>query len=160
VRISTPVGSLVNIDWLYQIRQNRGFIAGGEQAGAVGAYSHIQLYNPANSGRVVIIKKLFVSVDVSALVHVRTYDTALATLITTGINLATGGSAGAGQLKKTTNAAILGTFVVGAWVPSGQIFELVKDWWFLLNQATGILIVPDSANNKIQSWWEWTEIDA
>ncbi len=158
MRLTAAVGSLVNVDWLYSIRQARGFVGHGQQAAVAAQNSHVQLLNPVGSGRTVIVHGLIGVQDLAGYVYVRLHDPALATLLGNGVNLAVGGAASVAELRATTNVGILGTPLRAFGMGATLAYAVVTDWFVLLAPGKGVLMAAGTLNNGLGASYEWIEL--
>ena len=150
-------GPFLNVDWLYEIRNARGFTRGVSLAASVGNLSEIQLFNPAGSGITTIVHRFFASPSPAQVVNLRQFNTGLATLVGTGFNLNVGGAAAVSEIRTANPAAASGTF--WAPIPLDSVTELliVQEWHAMLGAGEGILLSTDVANVALRVRFEWIE---
>lgn len=99
---SSPIG--------YDALTNNNFChAGAATQGAVASeFSHIQILNPAGSGKILYVDNLMASVGAASHIDLLRYDTALTTAVAAR-SLKIGGAAGIGQVRTQTFTTLVGT---------------------------------------------------
>lgn len=158
MRVNYGVSVTATDRWLAEIRAARAFSAGVKRDAAAGLYSHVQLFNPAASAITCIIRLTLASMGTASLIHVRTFDTALGTLVGNGVNLRSGSAGAAAELRTTDNAARLGTAVHILHALATTPIPIGPDWYFELGAARGVLVVPDDVNVNIAATFLWIEV--
>jgi hypothetical protein len=158
MRSGSPAGALLNVDWLYYMRQGKGFGRGASLAASVGNIGHVQLLNPAASGVTILLKNILVGAQAQQAPTLRTYDTALATLVGAGVNLSLGGAAGQGVIRTDVPAAGVGTLMYPFELPAFQNLNPFGDWIAVLAQGKGILVQGGAANLLIDCTFCWVEV--
>lgn len=150
-------GAAVNVDWLYQVRNGRGFTAGTTLGPSPGNYSEIQLLNPAASGKTALVHVVLAAVAVASIIQLNTFDTGLTTDAGAGVNLLLGGAAGVCHIRTDQPAARDGTFVFNYPVAAGIPVPVSNDWYFQLGQGKGFLLCPGIVNVQIGVTFMWAE---
>lgn len=102
---------------LTRVLTGNAYMDFAQQAAVAGQLSHAQLWNPAGSGKNLILSKLSVLPTAVGSVAFGRTNVAHGTLIGNGSSKLLGGAAGTGQLRTTTSAAslltIMGNFGIG-----------------------------------------------
>lgn len=146
--------------WLYDTDQARACIGGAVQSNVAGQYSHVQLINPAASGKVAYVKRAvpFLTNAVAYTVYLKSYDTALASAGDKS-NKIVGGTAPVCDVNKATSASILGTTLTSGvsniyYVP----LEFIKHDPIKLTAGKGLLFVYGVADFNLGAMFEWVEV--
>lgn len=134
------------------------FIGGGNQTNVGSQYPHIQLLNPAASGVQILVDLFYYSNNTTGAIDIRHYDTALTTLIMNGRNVDAGGDAGLGEIRRQTNASILGTQWTVQRVLAGVYAKFTMSSPFLLDAGEGIVVVNDVVNTVVWVTFQWREV--
>ncbi|AXS79858.1 hypothetical protein [Dechloromonas sp. HYN0024] len=152
--------SIINGE-LVRVKSNACFIGAASNAGAAGNYSMTQLWNPAGSGKNLILNKvsLYTVTAAPTGVGLARHNAALATLQGNGTTKFIGaGTASVGELRNTNAAAIIGT-TIGAF--SISLANESKDFPFsepvAIQPGNGIIMWSASLNNNLQTTFQWNE---
>lgn len=134
----------------------------GGTASAIGAadFSHVQLWNPAGSGRILVLETLQISVD-SGSVALRRHTAALANLATAPANKFLGGAAGVGEVRHQANASAIGTSFngsVGASFGQSPINFLNRP--VIIPAGHGLIVSHNTVNINTRAMFEWLELPA
>lgn len=146
--------------WKYETGLARSFMGGFVTAGSVGVYGHVQLLNPAASGKVVYLRSLMAYASVvSAAVALYLYATPLVTNTTTLFNKTLGGAAPIAQLRAAELAALTGTKIMelGLLPVPPTRFLSPGDDPIIIPANTGLMVVGESAM-KVGGYFEWVEV--
>src|SRR3990167_4818810 len=81
--------------WLEQVRLGRAFAAQDSVAGGVGTNGHLQLWNPPGSAVRVLVRMVSLGISVAGAAYLSLYNTAISIPDAQGVNLLSGGAAGA-----------------------------------------------------------------
>ena len=152
---------IVSINEFYQRSLRGEAFFGANVLGPVASnYSHVQLLNPAGTGKNVIITSISVRSTSADFVELRSYATALTTNENT-TNKLIGGSAASGQLHTEAHTARYGTLLSETRGEATTNFRLIlSEEPIVLAPATGILVVPAVVNVGLEATYEWLEVDA
>lgn len=144
--------------WLDEIRAGRAFCGGDKMAAAAAKYSHLQLFNPAASGITVIARAPLCTMPAAQEININYYNTALAT--DTGLtgNLLRAGAASKAAVRKTTNAAALGTTIADVLLGSLAPLLILDQWFCELAAGEGVVIVNTTANADLTVFFSWIEV--
>jgi hypothetical protein len=143
--------------WLSEVRAGRCFARGANLAASVGNFSEVQVFNPIASGKTIAIKAINFGSATAGSINIRTFNTALATLVGTGFNLQSGGAAGVGELRTATPAAEDGAFIGPIPAGAGSAVPVDLGWFIELDQGEGILCNHGTANTGITIFYLWRE---
>lgn len=130
-------------------------VVGG--AASASNYTHCQLWNPAASGVVLNVSRLFGFADagVTAL-FMRHHNTALTQGPGAGVNKFIGGGASVGELRYQANSSALGT---SFWKGTGVTLDFTPTRAPLLIPAGyGLVVVGDVVNKACTVSFEWSEV--
>lgn len=162
-QLQSVSGSYRNQD--ADVPNNRAFFRGDLQLAVAAQYPHVQLFNPAASGKVVLVDQIDAWVSLPALsCRIGAFNTALATLIGTGFNLNQGAAAAVGVLRRESNVAQLGTlwgyFDISTGVTGG--YHMHKPGRplsrpILLDAGEGLVVVGDAVNMQLLAGFWWRE---
>jgi hypothetical protein len=148
-----------NVDqWLTYLKAGQSF-AGGTAIGPVaGQLSHVQLFNPAASGKTLYVRNLFFDISATMSVHLNIDNTQRATDVGTGINLLSGGAASVAHIRRETNAAEQGT-VFNQWSPlANTVIKPYSDWIIILAAGQGLTLVGLTVNTTLEAAFQWAEV--
>lgn len=146
------------LDWPQRVRNSQAFVGFGTQAAVAAVASQVQCFNPAASGRYILVKSIWAYVSVAQDLFLTFYNVAHATLAMTGVCAKNGGTAALGQVRTDTNAAILGTqfrrmaAAAGLWVP------LHNDLVCELSAGQGVNVSQQGVNALVTAAFEWVEV--
>lgn len=143
--------------WYNEIRNSRGFVRGDISGPTAGQYSHVQLLNPGGSGITIVIRRIVVSGPTASQIAVRTYNTALATLVSAGANYNAGAAAATGVVRKEDNVAILGSPILFHRMGADRPCEVVSAWAWQLGAGEGVLLNAEVTNIAVYVSYEWVE---
>jgi len=143
--------------WLAEVRAGRCFARGTNLSASVGNFSEVQLFNPIGSGKTVAIKAISFGSATAGSINIRSFNTALATLIGNGLNLQSGNTAGAGELRTATPAAEDGTFIGPITTGAGVASPVDLGWFFELEPGEGVLCNHFAVNTGITIFYLWRE---
>ena len=137
----------------------QAFLATRGSGPVAGERPHVQLLNPAGSGKRGVLTKIHLSSDVAEPISLRRYNTAL-TGAGTPINKNGLAGTGALQLRDQTNPILLGSFIFNirtqALVQQPLTFG---EWPLILPPGVGLVIGIDTVNTNLVAGFEWIEID-
>lgn len=136
-----------------------GSFAGGVQQAAVAAeYPHVQIFNPAMSGVVVMIDAIVVSSD-SALIAVPSlYDTELTTDDGAWSNLLSGSAAGAAHMRKESLGSLTGPSLVSAYMAANDPWTFHFKYPIQLGSGKGLLVRGTVVNTNLAASFYGREV--
>lgn len=135
----------------------RGGVVGSvRQPGMANEFAHVQLHNAGNV-RLIVVEEIWVRPSVTVVVHLRRLAAAMATLDNTGINRndpATATDGTISQLRRESNAALLGTLGMALTVPDTGL------WWptpiLIPGTSSNILFAASETGIGIEAMFSWT----
>lgn len=135
-------------------RSGKAFQAGVERTAVGGSLSHLQLLNPAGSSVRVQLLYAWISAASQANLTFRSYDTALATLVS-GSNALLGGAAPIAQprFEAIPTANIVGVQLSLWRLASPEVME----YPYVLNPGKGLVIKFESTGVSLIGSFFWTE---
>lgn len=115
-------------------KAGQAFAGANKTAAAAGQYPHVQLWNPAASGKRVIVSEIGIDTSVAGDVAVRWSNAALAALATNpnGVSKMLGGGGSAAEVRAEANAAILG---------AGQLYGIAAATTHIIHKLTEPMII-------------------
>jgi hypothetical protein len=143
--------------WLSELRAGRCFARGTNLAASVGNFSEVQLFNPVASGITLAVKAINFGSATAGSINIRSYNTALATLVGTGFNLQSGGTAALGEIRTATPVAEDGTFIGPIPAGAGAAVPVDLGWFIELGAGEGVLCNHGTANTGITIFYLWRE---
>jgi hypothetical protein len=144
--------------WHDAVQAGAGFFAGHRGNPAAGQYYHVQLLNPAASGKTLKVFHCHAGLNVAQRYQVREYDTALTTLVRNGVNCLSGSAAGVGELRAQSNAAQLGALACEVQTGADLTTDLGDTWPFTLTQGNGMLITSFAVDTGVAAGFWWIEV--
>ena len=144
--------------WLNEIRAARAFARSVALAASVGDFGHIQLFNPGGSGITIIVHKIYPATNNQQEFVIQTHNTALTTLVGTGINLLSGGAAGIGELRTENILSITGTQLYRGRILGSTLIALPLEWFMELGAGEGVLFTTTGSNEAHVDTFEWIEL--
>lgn len=145
--------------WLAEIRAGRAFASQDIQGGAVGVNSHVQLFNPAASGKILVVYRIIPVPTVTGLFFVAMHNTALVTFGSTRVNLLNGGPTGVGQVRRENRAGVGSDLAAVTLIANDPSFPGMG-WWAELGQGEGIVMYPNNQNESFRCGYLWFEVPA
>lgn len=150
-----PVSILSTEDETKLVKIAWGF--GQSNAGGAGVESHVQLFNPANSGTILRAKEVTYWTDALSTILIGLFDTALATNETTvGFQDRRLGGNPVGQIRSATNATVLGSARFRG-ATSGDHLPQVLQLDGYLGASQGIIVANSTSNVQLQASFTWEE---
>jgi len=144
--------------WYSEIRRGRAFAFSDDRGPTVGSFSHIQLFNPAASGVIVITRYAVFATGAGAALEVHTWNTAAVNLSGTGVNLLNGGAGSAARVRWEDNAARQGTSFLSVLVAASDARNILPDWICELDAGEGLTVVPNATNVRLIGGFFWIEL--
>lgn len=135
----------------------RGYQSPGASGGN---YGHVQLMNPAGSGKIVYVDAIEVYVSTAMAGLLTLYNTAL-TAGNAPENCKSGGAAPSSLMRYTLNAAVLGTIIGSTGVPvGGESRRNVLANPIRLDAGKGLCVVGGVVNTGMNATFEFREVTA
>lgn len=140
-----------------------GFSGGASKSGASGEYSHIQLFNPAGSGKRLIVDLAVVSYhngSSPATCFLRNYNTILTDSVTIDTKK-NGAGSGVGILKTQSSATNLGIAKLEKIVPiDGNVAtQFIERGPHILNEGEGLVLILGVVFKFHLANFEWREVN-
>lgn len=140
------------------------FCGNVERAAVAAEYPHLQLFNPAANTKTLYVDAIVASQGLAGVLALKTYDTALTTLVAASavINAKMGSSAGTAELRTDSLAAQvtdsniqnnIQALVCAAEAP--QYFVL--PYPIILQPGKGIVVLPAAVNQSLYASFRWRE---
>lgn len=139
----------------------KDYFWGGSSVAAVASqYGHVQLFNPAASGVLVIVKAVRASVGaaVTGQISLSLYDTALSTNVGTVANMYSGEAASAAQVRTATDASELGSAVDFGERASEDNLWIDCSPGLVIPANKGVLVVSSTVNISVFGYFKFREI--
>lgn len=144
--------------WLSEIRAGRAFRKGSQQgAPGVGQNNVKQLFNPVGSAITVILFRALVLKPTTATVNFGADNTARGANSGFGENLLNGGAIAVGEHRAGSTAGALG-LNTALTLQANVLTQLIYPWGFELGAAEGFSISSATANEALDSMFEWIEV--
>ena len=143
--------------WLEQVRLGRAFGANESNAGGVGTNGHLELWNPAGSGKTFIVHRLSVSLSAAGSITVGIHTSTGSDLTGPGFNLLAGGAAPVGEIREQVFAGSVGSLVWGHAV-LGATPVVVEPVWLLELPAGKGLWINGEVNMTVAMSVSWVEL--
>jgi hypothetical protein len=151
-------GLAQNLDWAYYLRQGKAFSAIGAQTAVGGQNSHVQLWNPAASGVVLLVYNLTIATPAAGFVFGGTYNAALTTQNNQGRNLLLGGANGVCYTRTQSNAGGLPFNAKMYAVPANTNTLPPLPWICVVPQGQGLTFYHNTVNVELDLEFTWVEI--
>lgn len=138
---------------------NQTFMGFCHGAPVAGSYSHMQLFNPIDSGKNVIVKSIFISSPTNGYFSLQRLNTQLTTLLTTGgAPKKIGGSVGKTEQRFQTDATVLGTAMqlltyIAAYIP----FQMKFEEPMVIPPGQSLMTVTGTTNQELPTMFEYYE---
>lgn len=144
---------------LARVKAGACFIGPVNQAGVAGQYSYTELWNPAGSGKNLILNKISAQCLTAAVsLYVARHNAALATLAGNGISKITSGGTGAAELRAGTNAVLVGApmgyFAIAA-ASDSKDFDFSEP--LIIQPGAGVLVNTLLFNVNLSATFQWIE---
>lgn len=143
------------------VKAGRCFVKSSGVGAVAGQYPHVQIYNPAGSGKNVILSKVTVFSAASIRFSLMRYNTPLATLSGAGYAKKASMPDAAAVVRMENNVARLGVpvanFAIGA--PETAV-EVPFAEPFIIEQGGGLVISDWAVNHEIYATFQWSEENA
>ncbi|BEV15566.1 hypothetical protein HBDW_23540 [Herbaspirillum sp. DW155] len=137
---------------------NGAFMGGVQCQAAASTYAHLQLWNPAGSGKNLIIESATYSSSINGGVFFRTNGAVLATLQGNGVAKMAGAPASVGELRYANVAAYQGgNNMLVLNLAAGQFSTFNFKEPIVLKPGNGFLMIETIANGDLTGCFEWYE---
>lgn len=143
--------------WYYDTEQKRSFIGGGSNSGGAATYAHAQLWNPAASGKRLILQSLQLGTASTTWLWIADSTSALGADGFEG-NKYLGEAAPVGQVKHTANATLQGSQRSVAFVDVQGNFPIKPN--IIIPEGRGLIIAPGNLNVDLWAQFQWIEVTA
>lgn len=150
--------SAIQLDWLSIVRAGFGFIGGTDRGSGAGLLPHVQLLNPAGSGRTALVRRVFVSTDSTQQVDLRRHDTPLTNLVISVFNLDLSGATGVCTVRDQTNGVALGTALITKFAGANTQLEFLKEGWLQMGPGEAIVCLGRIGTSTISAAFELAEL--
>jgi len=161
MKISTGVTVNVSANterWLSELRAGRCFGGTGSIASVAAQNAHVQIFNPIASGITVLVRNLWADPFTASTIVVTHYNTALANLSTTTVNLLSGGAAPVAEIRAANNAGLLGSIFFGQAFPPSLVQQVAADWVTELGPGEGLTFALVTVNIALEVSFQWNEV--
>lgn len=135
--------------WFQELRAGRTFDGYTSQAAIAGQYAHVQLKNPAASGKQAIVAQILVTCAVVVDVLITRYDVDCTTDAGALVNYLLGAAAGACHVRTESNVGVLGTQIDSRRVQANTPTVLYPSWGPELSPGTGLALLPGTVNTQL-----------
>jgi len=143
--------------WISELAAARAFASGTFLAPSAGNFGEIQLFNPVASGKTIAIYRALACAQTINAIRYRLFNTALATLVGTGVNLLSGGAAAVGELRTNIPAALDGTQILICNVLNFDPYGQPQVWLAQLAAGQGFLVTTNAVNDGLTANFYWNE---
>jgi hypothetical protein len=141
-------------------RSGKAFYGGDAATAAASNYGHVQLINPAASGKVVVVRRAAGLIGVNGAVYLSRWSTAVGSNSTNPANKVEGGAAPSAQVRTYLNTSITGAVHMVFNLLANQPFEFLRFGPVILDQGVGIIIAGGAVNAVVGGNFEWEEYGA
>ena len=134
----------------------RDAFGGTAQDGVANEFGHIQIFNPTNSGVDLIVDGALVSAATGGRTTVRAHDTAITTNLTTkGFRDSRVAGGPVGQVRRATDASVLGTQIAIFEIPAAE--SILLPLVLIVQPGTGYAIARHTVNTQLTVTYYWSE---
>lgn len=128
---------------------NTAFWGNVSMGSAVGALSTAQIFNPAGSGKNLVIEQILGSANAATNLSLNYHDTQLTTLTGNALSKKRGGAASVAQMREELPVAAVGTRIAVFGVAATSAFFLTLREPIVLPPATGLVMYSAATNVPI-----------
>lgn len=123
-------------------RSGAAFAGANRTSAAAGQYPHVQLWNPAGSGKRAVVSEIGMDASIASDIGVRWSTAPLAALASTpnGVSKIAGGAVSACEVRAEANAAVLGTTFYGVAADAKHMIHKLTEPVILL-PGYGLIVV-------------------
>jgi len=158
INLGTQASVTASEKWLTYIQAGQAFGLASSLGPTAAVISHVQLFNPAASGKVVLVRRCFSSLVTSTdTINLNLYNVALATDVGAGVNLLNGGAAAVSHVRTANNATQLGTNFAQLYTAIGQPQAFGPDWLCELTAGQGLVVCGSAVNTWAVASFYWVE---
>ncbi|MGH7409851.1 MAG: hypothetical protein ACREJ6_02140 [Candidatus Methylomirabilis sp.] len=146
--------------WFDDIRAGRAFRGYDSITAAAGQLPYVQLFNPVASGKIAIARFPEITSAAAQTVEIAFFDTALALLgpATAKGNLLAGGADPASEIRRESNAGILGDAFASYDVLASVLVRATEEWTIELGAGEGVLVRGRTVATGIRVAYSWIEL--
>lgn len=125
-------------------------------------YAHIQLWNPADSGKGLIVSCAIGSIFTATgcVIRLHSHNAALTNAANTEANKYIGGAAPVGEIRYQDNTPYLGTHISDILWGVANIGSFINSDPIYLPEGFGIHLLEISAGHPLTAHFEWIEVNA
>lgn len=129
----------------------------GFQAGVAAEFAQVQLFNPPNSGVLVVVQKIFIAPETAGSVVLLRFDTILPTPGTqSGFRDFRASGNPAATINVDRDAAQLGTIIAIYSAPTTGLF--LDDEFWVLDPGNGLNIAAGIVDDNVRVTYQWKEL--
>lgn len=140
---------------------NQAFLATSYQGAVAAQYPHVQLWNPAGSGKQIIVEAFAAASATAGGWQLRSAVAALTTLGAVPASKKVGGASGIGQVRTVANAVAQGVdIMMQGYLQASTLYEKKLVEPIVLGPGTGINIMANALNVDITASFEYFEENA
>lgn len=143
--------------WLAAVQAGTAFSQNASQNAVAAQFSHIQLFNPAASGKTVLLRAVLASTGAAAAVGFSMDNVQRTTDAGAGVNLLDGAAASVAHLRQETNAALQGTQFGSVLTAAGVPLIIPIEWFAQLAPGQGLSTFATVVNVQLVTWFMWIE---
>jgi len=143
--------------WLAAVQAGNAFGLYASQNAVAAQFSYVQLYNPAASGKTLLLRAVVGSTGAAAAIGFSMDNTQRTTDAGAGINLLSGAAAGVGHVRQETNAALQGAQFGSVLTAVGAAVIMPIEWFAQLAPGQGLTTYCTIVNIQLVTWFLWTE---
>lgn len=135
------------------------FMGGAAQAAVAAQYSHVQIWNPAANTKNLIVNEVLVAADSPGVIALRGSAVALTTLDGNPSSKKIGAAASTSEIRRQTNAAILGTGQGFSQTPVlvNTAFRIPLVEPFIVAPGFGLLAYHETVNSTLRASFQFYE---
>ena len=146
------------VDYFRDTLVKRAFIGSAEFTAVAGQHSMVQLWNPAQSGKLLICHHADVTVSASTFIYINHHNAALIGAPPVG-NKYLGEAVGVGVTHNESLGAIPGTNIAYQYPRTNfDLISLFNRDPIIIPEGLGIVIAAVTVNLSIQATFEWIEV--
>lgn len=143
--------------WLAAVQAGQAFSQFASQNAVAAQFSHVQLFNPAASGKTLLLRAVIGSTNPAAAIGFSMDNTQRTTDAGAGVCLLDGAAAGVGHVRQETNAALQGTQFGSVLTQAGVPDIIPIEWFAQLAPGQGLSTFATLVNVQLVAWFMWTE---
>lgn len=144
--------------WLNELRAGRAYGGQADTSGVAANITFNQLFNPAASGKTLLVYRVVASMGTQGVILLGRYDTPIGTPSVTPENLLIDGAAGVGAVREGNTGGLVGTAITEQRIDPFTPVVLADRWGFQVPAGRGLIIEPTTVNVDLTSSWWWVEV--